>query len=749
MKPQPSQPANALNTLALYGPKYTTGPGGLKARKVLIIAAALLCFALIGQTAQAATFTVNQSGDAGDGVCDATCTLRDAVTAANGAASDDIITFNSSITNIALTSEIVIANNGTLTISGPGADQLTISGGGTGTNRLFSVNAGANVTITGVKLTGGGGTGASDSGRGGAIYVNSAALTLDGVYITNNTADFYGGGVYFLAGGPLRIRNSTFSSNTATQFSGGGFYAIFIGAYVSNSTFSGNAAGQLGGGFIVEQASATLRNVTMSANTASQGGGVAGVSGNASIDLGNTIVAGNTGTGGRNELSSTSGAVLTSSGNNLIGDSTGDAADTNSTITYQSTDILDTNPMLGTFKNNLGTTPTYSLQPNSPAIDKGDNAKAVDPFNNSALTTDQRGLPRIVDAPPPPNTATVDIGAYEVQIPAAAGANISGIVSSPDGTPLAGVVLRLSGTASAFTITDSSGRYHFDSIESAGFYTVTPQLANYNFSPRSRSFPLVGNKTDAGFTAVPDSAPSTNPLDTPEYFIRQQYLDFLGREPDQGGLDFWSNQIRQCGSDASCIHQRRLDVSAAFFMSDEFQQTGSFIYRLYRASYGRMPNFSEFSQDRSHVVDSGNLEAVRAAFATEFVNRPAFRASYPDSLSHAEFVNRLFDAAGVAGSREPFVTLMDNGATRSEVLMRIIEDASFRQAEYNRSFVLMQYFGYLRRDADEGGFNFWLDVLNNRVPGNYRSMVCAFLTSTEYQRRFSSVVTHSNQDCSQ
>jgi hypothetical protein len=77
----------------------------------------------------------------------------------------------------------------------------------------------------------------------------------------------------------------------------------------------------------------------------------------------------------------------------------------------------------------------------------------------------------------------------------------------------------------------------------------------------------------------------------------------------------------------------------------------------------------------------------------------------------------------------------------------VADNSVFAQAEYNSAFVLMQYFGYLRRNPDQGGYDFWLNVLNNRVPNNYRAMVCAFITSTEYQLRFGSVVTHSNAEC--
>ena len=90
---------------------------------------------------------------------------------------------------------------------------------------------------------------------------------------------------------------------------------------------------------------------------------------------------------------------------------------------------------------------------------------------------------------------------------------------------------------------------------------------------------------------------------------------------------------------------------------------------------------------------------------------------------------------------------MNAGKKRSQVVGDVIEIQAFKDREYNPSFVLMEYFGYLRRDADPSGYAFWLDVINNRQPNNYRGMVCAFITSAEYQLRFSSVVTHANSEC--
>ncbi len=245
-------------------------------------------------------------------------------------------------------------------------------------------------------------------------------------------------------------------------------------------------------------------------------------------------------------------------------------------------------------------------------------------------------------------------------------------------------------------------------------------------------------------------APVSNQIDSPEFFVRQHYLDFLSREPDASGLSYWKSRITECGSNALCVHDRRLDVSAAFFIEQEFQETGYFVYRFYKASLGRQPNYAEFLADRSHVVGDSDLEARKTAFANEFVGRAAFLQAYPVTMSNSEFVNKLFDTAGLAShtqEREQQLEAMTSGKTRAQVLRDVIEISEFKQREYNPAFVLTQYFGYLRRDPERSGYDFWLDVLNNRVPGNYRSMVCAFITSAEYQRRFGNDVTHSNAEC--
>ncbi|MGB9178632.1 MAG: DUF4214 domain-containing protein, partial [Pyrinomonadaceae bacterium] len=341
--------------------------------------------------------------------------------------------------------------------------------------------------------------------------------------------------------------------------------------------------------------------------------------------------------------------------------------------------------------------------------------------------------------------------------PTNAPARISGRIVTGDGTPLGGVVIRLNGGASASTITDSDGFYKFDSVAVNNFYTVVPERANYDFNPKSLSFSLVADKADALFTAIADSTPSSNPLETDMFFVRQQYLDFLGREPDAGGLLYWSSEIGACGGDAACLHDRRIDVSAAFFVEQEYQQTGSFVYRLYKAGLGRRVGYAEYAADRQQVIGGDQLAQSQVALSEVLVNRTEFAQKYTGAQTAEQFLDALLanvkQASGVdlTPRRSDYLNLYESGSSlaesRASVLRAVIDSNEFRQAEYNNSFVLIEYFGYLRRDPDEGGYQFWLNVLNNRVPDNYRAMVCAFITSAEYQQRFASVVVHTNREC--
>jgi len=250
--------------------------------------------------------------------------------------------------------------------------------------------------------------------------------------------------------------------------------------------------------------------------------------------------------------------------------------------------------------------------------------------------------------------------------------------------------------------------------------------------------------------------PGTNvpiTIDDTDFFVNQNYVDFLNRFPDQGGFDYWVGTFAQCGTNQTCISDRRVRVSAAFFIEQEFQDTGSFVYRFYQGTLGRHPTYKEFMPDRRLVIGGSSLEAKKAAFAEAWVQRPSFLALYPSSMTNDQFVDAVLltlkngDGVDLSSQRGTFISALNGGATRGQVVRQITENTTFANTEYNPAFVLMQYFGYLRRDAEQGGYDFWLNVLNNREPNNYLGMVCSFVTSAEFQLRFGSNVTHTNAEC--
>jgi uncharacterized delta-60 repeat protein len=266
-----------------------------------------------------------------------------------------------------------------------------------------------------------------------------------------------------------------------------------------------------------------------------------------------------------------------------------------------------------------------------------------------------------------------------------------------------------------------------------------------------------------------DTAPSSvNPLDDTAFFVRQHYRDFLGRDPDPSGLQFWTQEIEQCGADAQCREVKRINVSAAFFLSIEFQQTGYFDYLLNKAAFntGERLSFSSYTFDtqqlgRDVVVGvegwEQQLSSNKQALVDAFVTRSNFLGTYPQAMTPGQFVDALNANTGdplnptaggslTAAERDQLVGDLTSGAkTRAQVLRAVAENAEFRRRQLSKAFVLMQYFGYLRRapnaapepSLDFSGYNFWLGKLNE-FGGNYidAEMVKAFITSTEYRRRF-------------
>jgi DNA/RNA endonuclease G (NUC1) len=326
----------------------------------------------------------------------------------------------------------------------------------------------------------------------------------------------------------------------------------------------------------------------------------------------------------------------------------------------------------------------------------------------------------------------------------------------------------------------ATGRLSFAPGETSKSFAVLINEDSYVEGPETFNVDL-SNPAGAGLGAPPSATvtitddaiePATNVIDDPGNFVCQHYHDFLNRHPDQAGWDFWTNQITSCGTDAQCIEVKRINVSAAFFLSIEFQETGYLVERIYKAAYGDaigtstldgvhqlavpVVRFNEFLADTQEIgqgviVNQPGWEQIlennKQAFTLEFVQRSRFTSVFPASMTPAQFVDTLNMNAGnplSQSERDQLVTSLTSGAiTRAQVLRAVAEDSDLNSAEFNRAFVLIQYFGYLRRnpndpqDSDYTGYDFWLRKLS-QFNGNFvnAEMVKAFIVSAEYRQRF-------------
>jgi hypothetical protein len=262
--------------------------------------------------------------------------------------------------------------------------------------------------------------------------------------------------------------------------------------------------------------------------------------------------------------------------------------------------------------------------------------------------------------------------------------------------------------------------------------------------------------------------PGTNTpitINDADFFVTTHYVDFLSRFPDGPGLGFWQSEITGCGTDAGCIDVKRVNVSGAFFLSIEFQNTGYLVYKMNKAAFGnlsgkpvpvRRETFMPDTRTISNGVIVGTqgweqiLDANKNAFALAFVQRPQFQALYPNGMTALQFVDQLNTNAGSvlsSSEKDQLISVLGgdpaNPTKRAQVVRLMAENSNLHQQEFNKAFVLMQYFGYLRRNPDDapdtgfGGWQFWLDKLN-QFNGNFvqAEMVKAFIVSIEYGQRF-------------
>ncbi|HEY9403931.1 MAG TPA: carboxypeptidase regulatory-like domain-containing protein [Pyrinomonadaceae bacterium] len=249
-----------------------------------------------------------------------------------------------------------------------------------------------------------------------------------------------------------------------------------------------------------------------------------------------------------------------------------------------------------------------------------------------------------------------------------------------------------------------------------------------------------------------DVAGQPNPISATPFFVRMHYLDFLNREPEEG--EPWSGVLNSCSDVNNNPLCDRVLVSQSFFGSPEFRLKGFFVYNFYSVALNRRPTYEEIIPDMRRVTGTTEQEVYqkRAAFPVGFTERAEFKRLY-DAMSNTDFVNTLLGRYGLQQitapdpanpesstrltlTREDLISgLGAQSLTRAQVLRAVVESNEVGAAEYNKAFVAMQYYGYLRRAPEEDGYQAWLRVIN-QDPNNIRIMVNGFMNSPEYKLRF-------------
>ncbi len=243
-----------------------------------------------------------------------------------------------------------------------------------------------------------------------------------------------------------------------------------------------------------------------------------------------------------------------------------------------------------------------------------------------------------------------------------------------------------------------------------------------------------------------------NPIDDAAFFVRQNYLDFLNREPDPKG-QYWTDRITSCGTDDARVRAERVFVAVEFLRCVEFQQAAMPAYLANLAAYGARPLFSVFLRETQAlakgvvVLEAGSeqvLERNKQAYFAEFVVRPEFDAGYPRTMTPAQFVGSLLaETRAEASERQQAIAefgqslTTNDPAARARVMRRVAEDAVFAAQQQSRALVHMLHFGCLRRDAEAAVEQSWLEKLSGGDPAAAIStMVSAVIESAEYRRRF-------------
>lgn len=293
--------------------------------------------------------------------------------------------------------------------------------------------------------------------------------------------------------------------------------------------------------------------------------------------------------------------------------------------------------------------------------------------------------------------------------------------------------------------TTSVGTVRFAAGESSKTFTIpliddvwVEGAETFSVTLRNPTGGTLGNPSGATVQIIENDTvqPTSNPINGVEFFVRQQYLDILGRQPDQGGFNNWVNTLRPCPNggfgEPPASNCDRLHVAAGFFQSAEFLNRGYFAFRFYMVAFNQRPLYSQFIPDMALVggpKTAAEEEAAKVAFADAFVQRPEFLARY-GAQSGQTLANSLLQTAGL-----PPGSYNAGSQTNGQILRGIAESSAALNKFLTEGTVSILYFGFTRRDPDTQGYQNNVNTLNAN-PNNLRHMIFIFIYSSEYLIRF-------------
>ena len=282
-------------------------------------------------------------------------------------------------------------------------------------------------------------------------------------------------------------------------------------------------------------------------------------------------------------------------------------------------------------------------------------------------------------------------------------------------------------------------RLAIESVISRGMATGRIRFVNSFGDSKSRDdlYAITKTEPSAQSEAPPPVKSISNPVDDTQFFIRQQYLDVLNREPVSKEVDKFASAINGCNGEPGCVLERRLGTALELFRSSEFQESSGFLYRLYRTALGRSPTFAEWSREINQLTK--NRAETKPTFVGEWLKRADLLNEYPDTLGNADYVDKLLKTATLTlpeDQRKAIIDDLSNArTTRAGVLIRVADNPALVKREYDRAFVAACYLNYLKRDADPEGDDYWGRVMKDG-PSAETAVIRGFIYSQEYRARF-------------